>query len=197
MIRHPAADQNHPDRAAPDRRRVSPARRRPARDRVVRQYPQPQHPPRLRERDRRFHAVHRHRPAGRIPHRDPGACHRLARRPRTARTLGGSHDPAPPGGAVVAVRVSLREERRHPQSGQRRQAPEGRERRRQDAGDRRPSGPRAARGPGKTPRRRRNHQGEARPRHPVDPALSRAAARGAVQAQGQGFPATRGAACRI
>ena len=57
---------------------------------MVRQHPQPQHPARLRKRDPGFHAVHRHRPAGRIPHRDPRACHRLARRPRAARELGGA-----------------------------------------------------------------------------------------------------------
>ncbi len=55
------------------------------------------------------------------------------------------HDPASPGGAVVAVRISLRKKRRHPQPGQRRQAAEGRKRRRQDAGARRPSGTRLAR----------------------------------------------------
>jgi integrase/recombinase XerD len=47
--------------------------------------------------------------------------------------------------AVVAVRISLREERRHPQPGQSRQATAGRERRRRDAGDRRPPGTRPAR----------------------------------------------------
>ena len=41
---------------------------------------QPQHPARLRKRDEGFHAVHRHRPAGGISHRDPRARHRLARR---------------------------------------------------------------------------------------------------------------------
>ena len=35
----------------------------------------------------------------------------------------------------------------------------------------------------------RHHQEQARPRHPVHPAVPRAAARGTVQAQGQGFPA--------
>src|SRR5271155_365351 len=42
--------------------------------------------------------------------------------------------------AGLAVRISLREERRHPQSGQRRRAASDRKRRRQDAGDRRPPG---------------------------------------------------------
>ena len=60
--------------------------------------------------------------------------------------------------------------------------PEGRNRRRQDAGARRPSGAQPAH---RT--RRGNHQGETRPCDPVDLALSRAAPRGTVQAQDQGF----------
>ena len=63
---------------------------------MVRQYPQPQHKARLRERDPGFHAVHRHRPAGRIPHRDPGPRHRLARRRGWPRT----------GGATVRHRLA-------------------------------------------------------------------------------------------
>ena len=58
------------------------------------------------------------------------------------------HGPTSSRGAVLAVRISLRQKRGQPQPGQRRQAAEGRERRRQDAGARRPPGPRAAR-PGK------------------------------------------------
>src|SRR5271167_762724 len=54
-------------------------------------------------------------------------------------------DPAPAGLAGLAVRISLREERRHPQPGQRRRTAEVRKRRRQDAGDRRPPGARPAR----------------------------------------------------
>ena len=108
----------------------------------------------------------------------------LARRDELERR----HGPPPPRGAVLAVRVSLRKKRRHPQPGQRRQAAQGRERRRQDAGARRPPGPRSARGPRQGHRGRQgNRQGKARPRHPVDAAVSRAAARGAVQAQGQGL----------
>ena len=79
-----------------------------------------------------------------IPHRDPGPYHRLARRPGAARARG-QHGAAPARGAVVVVRVSLRKKRRHPQPGQGRQATAGRERRRQDAGARRPSGARIAR----------------------------------------------------
>jgi site-specific recombinase XerC len=56
---------------------------------VVRQYPQSQHPARLRERDPRLHAVHRHRQAGKIPHRDP--VHAIAWRDDLARReLGGA-----------------------------------------------------------------------------------------------------------
>ena len=93
-------------------------------------------------------------------------------------------DPAPAGGARVAVRISVREERRHPQPGQRHRAAADRERRRQDAGDRRLPGAQAARRA-----RRRHDQEQARPRHPVDAAVPRAAPRGAVQAEGEGFPA--------
>ena len=73
----------------------------------------------------RLHAVHRHRPAGGIPHRDARAHHRLARRPGAARAWR-QHDPAPARGAGLAVRISLREKRRHPQPGQRRGAAEDR-----------------------------------------------------------------------
>ena len=101
------------------------------------------------------------------------------------RELGGSHDPAPAGGA--RRRCSNISARRTPSPIIRSKASSGR-------------GPRAA----KARRRRsaiirrascstrpgRGHdQEQARPRHPVDAAVSRAAARGAVQAQGQGFPA--------
>jgi integrase len=88
---------------------------------MVRQHYQRQHQARLRKRDQGLHALHRYQPAGRIPHRDPGACNRLARRSRQPRARR-RHDPASPRGAVVAVRISLRQERRHPQSGQRREA---------------------------------------------------------------------------
>ena len=46
---------------------------------------QSQHAARLRERREGLHAVHRHRAAGGIPHRDPRARHRLARRHGAAR----------------------------------------------------------------------------------------------------------------
>ena len=57
-------------------------------------------------------------------------------------------------------------------------------RRRQDAGDRRSSGTEAARRTAD-----RHHQEQARPRHPVDAAVPCAAARGVVQAEGQGLSA--------
>jgi integrase/recombinase XerD len=56
---------------------------------VARQSQQPEHKTRLRERGPRLHAVHRHRPAGGIPHRDARAHRRLARR-CAHRGLGGS-----------------------------------------------------------------------------------------------------------
>lgn len=52
------------------------------------------------------------------------AHHRLARRAGPTRAWR-CHDPAPAGVARIAVRISLREERRHPQSGQRRRTAEG------------------------------------------------------------------------
>ena len=150
---------------------------------MVRQHQQPAHPPRLRKRGEGLHALRRHFAPGGIPHRDPRASDRLARRAAPARARR-RDDPAPAGLAGLAVRISLREERRHPQPGQRRRAAEDRKRRRQDAGDRRPPGARPAR------RARRGHrQEQARPRRPVDAAVPRAAPRGAVQAEGEGFPA--------
>ena len=108
------------------------------------------------------------------------------------RELGGGHDPASPCGIVVAVRISLRKNAvtHNPVKGVKR--------------------PRAESGEGKTPAIG-DHQArellaapaeetikeQARPRHPVDAAVPRAAARGAVQAEGQGFSSMRGAACRI
>ena len=106
----------------------------------------PQHPPRLRERGAGLHALRRHRPAGGIPDGDAGPRHRLARRADRARA-GRQHHPAPARLAGLAVRISVRQERRDPQPGQRRRAAEDGERRRQDAGDRRSPGPRAAGGP--------------------------------------------------
>src|ERR1700726_4897810 len=47
------------------------------------------------------------------------------------------YDPQPARGAVIIVRISLRQERRHPQPGQRDQAAARPKRRRQDARDRR------------------------------------------------------------
>jgi hypothetical protein len=57
-----------------------------------------------------------------------GAYHRVARRPCAARARW-QHHPAPAG---VAVRIFLRQERHHPQPGQRRRAAEDGKRRRQD-----------------------------------------------------------------
>ena len=93
------------------------------------------------------------RPAGGISHRDARASDRLARRAAPARPRR-RDDPAPAGLAGLAVRISLREERRHPQPGQRRRAAEDRKRRRQDAGDRRSSGARPARRADRTTRSR-------------------------------------------
>ena len=56
---------------------------------MVRQHQQPSHPPLLRKRGEGFHALRRHFPSGRIPHRDPRASDRLARRAAPAR-LGGA-----------------------------------------------------------------------------------------------------------
>jgi hypothetical protein len=55
------------------------------------------------------------RPAGRISHRDPCAYHRVARRPGAARAWRPDHS-APAGVIVIAVRISVREERCHTQS---------------------------------------------------------------------------------
>jgi hypothetical protein len=68
---------------------------------VVRQYPQSQHPARLRERDQGFHATVTW--AHVIAWRDD-----LARRPGATRARR-RDDPASPCGAVVTVRISLRE----------------------------------------------------------------------------------------
>ena len=68
----------------------------------------PQHAARLRERREGLHAVHRHRAAGGIPHRDPRARHRLARRAGARRGARRQHDPAPARVARLAVRISVR-----------------------------------------------------------------------------------------
>ena len=112
------------------------------------------------------------------------ACHRARRpgAPRPRRQL----DPAPARLARVAIRVSLRVERRHAQSGQRCRAAADGKRRRQDAGARRSPDPQAARCA-----RGRHGQEQAGPRHPLDAAISRAAAKGAMQAQGERRAAPR------
>ena len=63
---------------------------------MVRQHQQPAHPPRLRKRGEGLHALRRHFPSGGIPHRDPRASDRLARRAAPARARR-RDDPAPAG----------------------------------------------------------------------------------------------------
>jgi integrase/recombinase XerD len=92
---------------------------------------------------------------------------RLARRARAPRARR-KHGPAPACLVPVVVRLSLRKECRHPQSGQRRRAAEDGKRRRQNAGARRLPGTRAA------GRAAGGHAEEqARPGHPVHVAVPR------------------------
>lgn len=150
---------------------------------MVRQPHQPVHPTGLRECREGFHALRRNSTAGGFPRGDPRPRHRLARRPPAA-GLEWQYAPAPSGGAVLLVRLSLRPERRDSQPGERREAPPDRRRGRPDPG--------AGRSPGAeaTPCARRaipeDHAGPGDPRHA---ALPRATARGAVQAAGEGLQA--------
>ena len=98
-----------------------------------------------------------------------------------ARALAPVQHPAQALGAVVAVRLSLRAQRRRRQSGRRRQAADGQRQRRQHAGARRCPGPQAARRAAG-----RYAQGRARSRHPGHPALSRHPPRGALRAAREG-----------
>ena len=109
------------------------------------------------------------------------------------RGLGGSHHPAPPGFARLTVGVPVREATLSPTTRSRASSgPRSESSRRQDAGNRRPPGPREL----LAAPERRHRQKQARPRHPVHTPVSCAAARGVVQAQGPRRPATPAKACR-
>ena len=84
-----------------------------------------------------FAGLHEFRGAA---HHHPRARHRLAQRPRSPPARRHQH-PAQTLGAVLAVRLSLRAQRRRRQSGRRRQAADGQRQRRQHAGARRRARP--------------------------------------------------------
>ena len=169
MTERPASDRNlRPVRPAAHRRRVSTARRRAARGRVVRQSSATQHPPRLRKRGEGFHALHRHCPAGGISHRDARASHRLARRAGAARAWRQRRSGT---GWRRSLRCSNISATRTPSPITRSKASSGQGRKAAKARPRRSAIIRRA---SCWTRRRRHNQEQARPRHPLHAAVSRA-----------------------
>ena len=132
----------------------------------------------------RLHALHRHRAAGGISHRDARACHRLARRPGAARRLAAARSGT---GSRRSPRCSNISARRTPSPITRSKASSGRRRKAAKARRRRSAITRRA--SCWTRPQADTHQEQARPRHSLHAAVPRAAARGTVQAQGQGRPA--------